>query len=165
VLNDGGLLMNERQLKQLAMALGFEVDSSVPELDYLSEEEVLEAEMEDFAEIFQPQGGSFCHMPHHGFIFYDKIGKVLGRVEVCFLCSSVRASLEGMPDEYRNFRMLRELVRDLQLPLYKSNFEYTVLFRERFQGAGSLYYLPEVIYGGAEVLDLPLLFRNLSVRE
>ena len=40
--------------------------------------------------------GAFCYLPHHGFVFFDKEGKAMGHIELCFQCGNVASSPKGL---------------------------------------------------------------------
>jgi hypothetical protein len=67
--------------------------------------------------------GVGCFEPHHGFVFYDRDGKPVADLTVCFLC------IQGVarPGQYRmttwEWDLLKQLVRDLGLPVFKDDEE------------------------------------------
>jgi hypothetical protein len=69
-----------------------------------------------------------CYWPHHGFVFYDKEGKILAHAEVCLQCNRHRGYkiLELSP--YWDLREISKLIKELKLPILKGNEEYTRLF-------------------------------------
>ncbi|QDT03850.1 hypothetical protein K227x_22350 [Rubripirellula lacrimiformis] len=62
------------------------------------------------------RGAGLCLYPHHAFLFFDGEGKVVGSIDVCFLCQSYRSQPAGYA---RNWDLLSigELILDLGLPL------------------------------------------------
>jgi hypothetical protein len=75
------------------------------------------------------RGGGFCGFrPHHGFIFYGKDDKILGHIEICFLCSDYYTMpQEGLSQEW-DINGLRTLVTSLGLPILKNDKEWEDFF-------------------------------------
>ena len=70
-------------------------------------------------------GEAKCFLPHHAFVFYDKDGKAVGQVSICFMCVGLRANprVRAQPKSPRRsalgdwgLKQLRQLCRDLNLP-------------------------------------------------
>ena len=66
-----------------------------------------------------------CFIPHHAFVFYDKNGKTVGQVSICFMCVGLRADppVRAQPKSPRRaalgkqgLKKLRALCNDLKLP-------------------------------------------------
>jgi len=74
--------------------------------------------------------GAFCYYPHHGFVFYDKDGKAMGHIELCFQCGNVASSPGGLPETEWNWKEIRRLLEELEIPILKKNEDYTKLYRE-----------------------------------
>jgi hypothetical protein len=71
------------------------------------------------------EGESKCFIPHHAFVFYDKDGKAVGQVSICFMCVGLRANppVAAQPKDPRRsalgdwgMKNLRQLCHDLKLP-------------------------------------------------
>jgi hypothetical protein len=75
------------------------------------------------------KAGAFCYMPHHGFVFFDKNGKAMGHIELCFQCGNVDSSPEGLPMREWNWKAIRELLEELDIPILKEDQDYTKLYR------------------------------------
>jgi hypothetical protein len=75
------------------------------------------------------RGGGFCGFrPHHGFIFYGKDDKVLGHLEICFLCSDyLSRPWEGLSSNW-DLNGLRTLVTSLGLPILKDDEDWDKFF-------------------------------------
>ena len=75
------------------------------------------------------RGGGFCGFrPHHGFVFYGKDDKILGHLEICFLCSDyLSRPWEGLSSSW-DLNGLRSLVTDLGLPILKNDKEWDEFF-------------------------------------
>ena len=101
VINDGGAKLSEAQVERLKGAIRS------------SEERV---------------PGAFCYLPHHGFVFYDKEGKPMGHIELCFQCGNVASSPKGLPERQWDWDELRKLLGELKVPILKKDEEYTQLF-------------------------------------
>ena len=57
-----------------------------------------------------------CFYPHHAFIFYDDAGKIVGDINICFLCSNYSGMPEGFAQQW-NLEALADLVQDIGMPL------------------------------------------------
>lgn len=75
--------------------------------------------------------GAFCYMPHHGFVFFDKDGKAMGHIELCFQCGNVASSPKGLPEREWNWNELGTLLEELKIPILKEDKEYTQLYSEK----------------------------------
>lgn len=67
-------------------------------------------------------GGAMCRYPHHGFVFFDKEGAIVGNIEVCFICDSYR----GWPDKYVydwDLLSIAEIIHEAGLPLSNPDWE------------------------------------------
>ena len=62
-----------------------------------------------------------CFYPHHAFVFFDDSGKIIGHVDICFICSNYRGSPTGFADRW-DLESLEQLVLDLGMP--KANEEW-----------------------------------------
>ena len=104
IINDGGAKLSDDQIKRLKDAIRS------------SEERV---------------PGAFCYMPHHGFVFFDKNGTPMGHIELCFQCGNVSSSPKGLPEKEWNWKELRKLLKELDIPILESDQEYTDLFKNK----------------------------------
>jgi len=68
------------------------------------------------------QGFGACIYPHHAFVFYDTDNRIVGSINICFLCSSFRAHPKGYA---RNWDLLSiaELIHDTGVPLRNPDWE------------------------------------------
>ncbi|HEY1123295.1 MAG TPA: DUF4375 domain-containing protein [Haloferula sp.] len=75
--------------------------------------------------------GVGCFEPHHGFVFYDREGKPVANVTVCFLCIQgvARPGPTGSMTTW-DWDPLKRLVEDLGLPVFKTLDEAEAHFRE-----------------------------------
>lgn len=74
--------------------------------------------------------GAFCYLPHHGFVFFDKEGKAMGHIELCFQCGNVASSPKGLPEREWNWQEIRKLLEELKIPILNEDEEYTKLYQE-----------------------------------
>jgi hypothetical protein len=103
VINTGGTKLSDKQIKRLKNALRSQKER-IP--------------------------GAFCYLPHHGFVFYDKNGKAMGHIELCFQCRNVSSSPKGLPATEWDWKEIRRLLEELQVPTPKKDEDYTKLYRE-----------------------------------
>ncbi|BCX49075.1 conserved hypothetical protein [Haloferula helveola] len=82
------------------------------------------------------QPGALCYMPHHGFVFFDKAGKPMGHIELCFQCGNVDSSPKGLPDREWDWKAIRKLLGELKVPILGKSPDYTKLFKERAKAKG-----------------------------
>ena len=64
---------------------------------------------------------AMCFYPHHAFVFFDTNGKIVGHIDVCFLCQNYSAEPHGYA-HYWDLNELRKLFRELEIPLTNSNW-------------------------------------------
>ncbi|MDF1738345.1 MAG: hypothetical protein P1U86_04230 [Verrucomicrobiales bacterium] len=74
------------------------------------------------------KSGAFCYMPHHGFVFFDKDGKAMGHIELCFQCGNVASSPEGLPEREWDWKEIRTLLEELNVPILKADEDYSKLY-------------------------------------
>ncbi len=60
--------------------------------------------------------GAFCFFPHHALVFYDKQGKMIGSIDICFMCGNYKCSPKGLA-QYWDLEALGELFKELKHPL------------------------------------------------
>lgn len=104
VINSGGARLSDEQIERLKNALR-------------SQEE--------------RNPGAFCYLPHHGFVFYDKDGQAMGHIELCFQCGNVASSPKGLPNTEWNWKEIRRLLVELEIPILKEDKDYTKLYHEQ----------------------------------
>lgn len=75
--------------------------------------------------------GAFCYLPHHGFVFYDKEGRAMGHIELCFQCGNVDSSPTGLPEREWDWKEMRKLLEELKLPILKKDEDYTKLYQTK----------------------------------
>ena len=75
--------------------------------------------------------GAFCYMPHHGFVFFNKQGRPMGHIELCFQCGNVDSSPRGLPEREWDWKAIRKLLEELKIPILKEDADYTKLFEEQ----------------------------------
>ena len=63
-----------------------------------------------------PDAYAACFDPHHAFVFYDHLGKVVGHIDICFQCAGYEATPKGFSDEL-NWKALTTLMKDLGIPI------------------------------------------------
>ena len=75
--------------------------------------------------------GVGCFEPHHGFVFYDREGKPVADVTVCFLCIQgvARPGPAGSMTTW-DLDALKRLSQDLGLPVFKTHEEAEAHFNE-----------------------------------
>jgi hypothetical protein len=74
-----------------------------------------------------PWKGAVCYEPHHGFVFYDKNGTIIGSLSICFGCQQYRASPSGELSRHWDLEGLEKLVRELGIPF---SDDYTKAYKE-----------------------------------
>ena len=79
----------------------------------------------------EPVAQAGCYMPHHGFVFFDKDGKAMGHIELCFHCGNSASSPKGIPNQYWDWVIIRKLLEELKIPILKEDSDYTKLFKEK----------------------------------
>jgi len=57
-----------------------------------------------------------CHYPHHGFIFTDVHGAIIGHIEICFMCMNRRAKPDSFGENW-DFEGLKELLQSLDIEI------------------------------------------------
>lgn len=75
--------------------------------------------------------GAFCYMPHHGFVFFDKEAKAMGHIELCFQCGNVASSPKGLPNHEWNWKELKKLLEELNIPILEKDADYTARYKEK----------------------------------
>ena len=103
VINRGGATLSEKQVERLKDALRSDEDR-VP--------------------------GALCYLPHHGFVFYDEAGVAMGHIELCFQCRNVDSSPKGLPEKEWDWKAIRQLLKELEIPVLEKSAEYTKLYEE-----------------------------------
>ena len=104
IINDGGAKLSEEQVARLKEA----IRSSKERIP-----------------------GAFCYMPHHGFVFFDKDGKAMGHIELCFQCGNVASSPKGLPEREWNWKEMKKLFEELDIPILKEDADYTKLYEAK----------------------------------
>lgn len=74
--------------------------------------------------------GAFCYVPHHGFVFYDKDSKAMGHIELCFQCANVSSSPTGLPEKEWDWKAIRTLLEELNIPILEKDEDYAKLYEE-----------------------------------
>ena len=57
-----------------------------------------------------------CYNPHHAFVFFDAEEKILGSVDICFMCSDYVSSHDGFA-RHLDYAGLRKLFTELEIPI------------------------------------------------
>ena len=65
---------------------------------------------------------AYCFYPHHAFVFYDDLGKVVGHINICFLCSNYSGEPKHFAD-YWNVDSLGELISGMGIPLKNQSWD------------------------------------------
>jgi len=73
--------------------------------------------------------------PHHGIVFYDREGKPVAHVSVCFLCEVEAATPANHRMSEADFAALKQLVQDLGLPVFERETEANVHFAKQWSDA------------------------------
>ncbi len=80
----------------------------------------------------EDDGSSGCdYDPHHGFVFYGKDSKILGYIEICFMCRSYRWSPQGELSSHWDLEGLSALVAKKGLPTFKHPDEWAKFFADK----------------------------------
>ena len=64
-------------------------------------------------------------------VFYDSDGKMFAHVELCFQCGNVASSPEGLPKVEWDWKMISDILKELDIPILHKNEEYTALFKRK----------------------------------
>ncbi|MDB9741935.1 hypothetical protein OAB00_03680 [Akkermansiaceae bacterium] len=75
--------------------------------------------------------GALCYMPHHGFVFYNKQGKAIGHLELCFQCGNVDSSPKKLAARPWDWIEMKKLLEETKIPILKKDEEYTKLYLEQ----------------------------------
>jgi len=78
----------------------------------------------------RPRLGAMCYEPHHGFIFYDSAGKVVGHLEICLMCNGYYSYPRKGLSRWWDLDGLEKLIKDKGLPAYRSMNEWKAFFEE-----------------------------------
>ncbi|MFC0019499.1 hypothetical protein, partial [Roseibacillus persicicus] len=76
------------------------------------------------------QGGALCYEPHHGFVFYDGKGIILGHVEICFMCGNYYSYPKDGLSQYWDLEALKNIVSGHELPLFNTPREWERFYAE-----------------------------------
>jgi hypothetical protein len=68
--------------------------------------------------------------PHHGFVFYDKDGKVLAHVTICLACKDGMAYPQAAEANHWDIDMISIILNDSGVPVLASEEEYRRVFGE-----------------------------------
>ena len=91
-----------------------------------------------------------CFLPHHGIVFYDRSGKILGHIEVCLLCSTTRSNPPKGLSDYWGLRGLQKLFIECGFPVFSSIEEATAHFANPKAEQGADDQLPARAESNAE---------------
>jgi len=58
-----------------------------------------------------------CHMPHHGVLFLNEEGKIVGDISLCFMCRTDYSSPSGFA-RYWDYDALAALFEELEIPIH-----------------------------------------------
>jgi len=76
----------------------------------------------------EDQYGALCYMPHHGFVFYNKQGKAIGHIELCFQCGNVDSSPKKLAAREWDWVEMKKLLEEVKIPILKKDEDYTKLY-------------------------------------
>ena len=76
----------------------------------------------------EDQFGALCYMPHHGFVFYNKQGKAIGHIELCFQCGNVDSSPKKLAAREWDWEEMKKLLEEVKMPILKKDEDYTKLY-------------------------------------
>ena len=84
------------------------------------------------------QGLSKSFIPHHGFVFFDKLNKPVASITLCFDCEAIRLYPEKTHQKtkiqlsnieikrlFKVLEQIKQIVRELKLPIFATPFEYS----------------------------------------
>jgi hypothetical protein len=57
-----------------------------------------------------------CFYPHHAFLFFDSSRRIVGHIDICFLCSNYSGHPAGYATNW-DLGQLEELIKDIGVPL------------------------------------------------
>lgn len=57
-----------------------------------------------------------CFWPHHGFLFLDEQGRIVGSISICFLCDNYEAYSSGFAKRW-DLQALKALFEELGMPI------------------------------------------------
>jgi hypothetical protein len=63
-----------------------------------------------------------CFYPHHAFLFFGAEGKIVGHIDVCFLCSNYAGYPKGFASSW-DLDAIRSLVEDLGMPTHNKDWD------------------------------------------
>ncbi|RYD66743.1 MAG: hypothetical protein EOP83_04275 [Verrucomicrobiaceae bacterium] len=89
--------------------------------------------------------------PHHGVVFYDRDGKPIANVSICFLCEVAGSVPNSHPMSESDFAKLKRLVQDLGLPVFESATEADVHFAKQWPDAKLKAAIDQYISGEPEL--------------
>lgn len=101
VANPNGLKLTQNQFKELSRILNLEYDNN--HIQFV---------------------GAMCYNPHHGYVFFDSIGKVVAHVSMCLRCS--RIHFEGGGEnrfDSRSWKLLSQFTKNIGLPVQDELYE------------------------------------------
>lgn len=79
----------------------------------------------------EPKDGAACYIPHHGFVFYGKDSKILGHLEICFMCERYYSlPRRGLATNW-DLAGLKALVTKKGLPHFNHPDEWAAFFANK----------------------------------
>jgi hypothetical protein len=87
----------------------------------------------------RPRLPAWCYEPHHGFIFYDGEGNVVGHIEICFSCRNYRSDPpRGLSADF-DLDGLKDLILAKGLPVLDNADAWEAYFakNQRIEQAGT----------------------------
>ncbi len=79
------------------------------------------------------KGSAFCYEPHNGFLFYDKENKIVGHLEICFLCGNYESNPKNGLSEFWDLKGLEKLIRKKDVPYYETIKEWNEFFAKNMK--------------------------------
>ncbi|MEM6264800.1 MAG: hypothetical protein AAGI38_19970 [Bacteroidota bacterium] len=116
-----------------------ENESILPEVAYSQTGWVLSPEQVDSAiQILTqklpdyPTDITWCFIPRHLIVFFDKDGGVLGFVKICFQCSNYMV-FPNAPVEGNNIKYFRSIMDELEIPIFSDDEAYVAFLADKNQ--------------------------------
>ena len=72
-----------------------------------------------------------CFDPHHAFVFYGADGKIIAHISICLKCGTWSYSPKGGLTTSLDWRGIKALLTDLNMPILKDDKAYTQLYEAK----------------------------------
>ena len=72
-----------------------------------------------------------CFDPHHAFVFYGEDGKIVANISICLQCNTWYYTPKRGLTTTLDWRGIRTLLKELNMPILKGNKAYTKLYEAK----------------------------------